>query len=397
MHGYRAASYSIGAETLWALDELLDAGYRYSSSIYPIRHDLYGMPEAPRFPFRHGGDGILEIPISTARVFGQNFPSGGGGYFRLMPYALFRAAVRRIHGRDRKPCVFFFHPWEVDPEQPRQEFVGFKSRFRHYLNLDRMEARLDRLLSDFRWGPHGPRLSHGGGAVSTAVAPMIRASRLESGDEARWDAFVASCPDATFFHRAGWKRVMEEVFGHEAFFLMAESEQGIEAVLPLGRVRGLFGDALISVPFGVYGGVAAQSEEAAELLTAEAVSIAENLGVDYLEMRNRRLRGDWPTKELYVTFRKEILPEPDDNMKAIPRKQRAMVRKGHQGGARGLHRRRHLSVLSRLCDEREEPRHAGLSEALLPDASRRLRRRRRGHDDHEGRRTRRERAVVLLP
>ena len=150
VHGYRAASYSIGEKTLWAHDELQEAGYTYSSSVYPIHHDLYGMPGAPRFPFRHNGDGILEIPISTARVAGVNMPSGGGGYFRLMPYALFRAAIRRIHRRDQKPCVFYFHPWEVDADQPRQD-VGWKAKFRHYLNLDRMEQRIGRLLRDFEW------------------------------------------------------------------------------------------------------------------------------------------------------------------------------------------------------------------------------------------------------
>lgn len=149
--GYRAASYSIGAKTLWALDELKEAGYLYSSSIYPIRHDLYGMPEAPRFPFRHREDGILEIPISTRRLMRYNWPNGGGGYFRLLPYRVFRKGVRHINQREGKPCVFFFHPWEVDIEQPRQRNVRFKSRFRHYLNLGRMEARLRRLCSDFRW------------------------------------------------------------------------------------------------------------------------------------------------------------------------------------------------------------------------------------------------------
>jgi polysaccharide deacetylase family protein (PEP-CTERM system associated) len=150
--GYRAPSYSIGRDTLWAVDELESAGYLYSSSIYPIHHDLYGMPEAPRFPFRHrGGDGILEIPISTARIFRFNWPSGGGGYFRLMPYALFRRAIRSINERESRPAVFYFHPWEIDPEQPRPGNLSFKTRFRHYLNLDRMESRLSKLLADFRW------------------------------------------------------------------------------------------------------------------------------------------------------------------------------------------------------------------------------------------------------
>jgi polysaccharide deacetylase family protein (PEP-CTERM system associated) len=150
--GYRAPSYSIGKDTLWAVDELAKAGYQYSSSIYPIYHDLYGMPDAPRFPFRHAGDGgILEIPISTARILNINLPSGGGGYFRLFPYALFQRAIRRINEGDSQPCVFYFHPWELDPEQPRPKNLSFKTRVRHYLNLERMETRLERLLQDFRW------------------------------------------------------------------------------------------------------------------------------------------------------------------------------------------------------------------------------------------------------
>jgi len=149
--GYRAASYSIGARSLWALDALAEADYQYSSSIYPIYHDLYGMPEAPRFPFRHRGNGLLEIPISTVRLFRYNLPCGGGGYFRLFPYRLSRWAIRHVNRRDGQTCVFYFHPWEIDPEQPRQTAIGLRARFRHYLNLERMESRVDRLLGDFHW------------------------------------------------------------------------------------------------------------------------------------------------------------------------------------------------------------------------------------------------------
>jgi polysaccharide deacetylase family protein (PEP-CTERM system associated) len=150
--GYRAASYSIGEENLWALDLLHEAGYEYSSSIYPIEHDLYGMPEAPRFPFRPNGDrGILEVPISTITLRRRNLPCGGGGYFRLFPYAVSRWAIRRVNDHDRQPAIFYFHPWEIDPGQPRQRGIGLKTRFRHYLNLEKMEHRLTRLLRDFRW------------------------------------------------------------------------------------------------------------------------------------------------------------------------------------------------------------------------------------------------------
>ncbi|MEL7448573.1 MAG: XrtA system polysaccharide deacetylase [Pseudomonadota bacterium] len=149
--GYRAASYSIDRRNLWALDELLEAGYRYSSSIYPIAHDHYGMPDAPRFAFRLKPGGLLEVPVTTVEYGGRRFPCGGGGWFRLAPYALYRKALRKVNDADQQPGVFYFHPWEIDPEQPRIAGLGLKTRFRHYLNLSRVEARLGRLLADFRW------------------------------------------------------------------------------------------------------------------------------------------------------------------------------------------------------------------------------------------------------
>lgn len=149
--GYRAASYSIGAGNLWALDVLGDAGYSYSSSIYPIRHDRYGMPEAPRFPFRLKAGGILEIPVTSVELSGRRFPCGGGGFFRFYPYTLSRWAIRRVNSREQRPALFYFHPWEVDPEQPRVPGLDGRTRLRHYLNLGRMEPRLRRLLSDFSW------------------------------------------------------------------------------------------------------------------------------------------------------------------------------------------------------------------------------------------------------
>jgi len=151
VRGYRAASYSIGARNLWALDVLKECGHSYSSSIYPIRHDLYGMPEAPRFAFRHTADGILEIPVTTVVVAGLRLPCGGGGYFRLFPYVFSRWALRRVNRRDGQPGMFYFHPWEIDPDQPRVAGIGLKTRVRHYLNLRHMERRLAQLLQDFQW------------------------------------------------------------------------------------------------------------------------------------------------------------------------------------------------------------------------------------------------------
>jgi polysaccharide deacetylase family protein (PEP-CTERM system associated) len=149
--GYRAPSFSIGPTNPWAFDVLLEAGYVYSSSVYPVQHDHYGMPDAPRFPYA-ARPGLTEIPITTTRVMGRNLPAGGGGYFRLAPYPLSRWAVRRVNEIDRRPAIFYMHPWEIDPEQPRVPGASLKTRFRHYVNLSRTEARLARLLQDFSWG-----------------------------------------------------------------------------------------------------------------------------------------------------------------------------------------------------------------------------------------------------
>jgi polysaccharide deacetylase family protein (PEP-CTERM system associated) len=205
--GYRAPSYSISPQTLWAFDELVDAGYRYDSSVFPIRHDLYGMPDWPRFPFqverledgnwvpaepeapRLGGEDarklgsqesrancqqpgvpfsslpasrppsahepytLLEVPIPTMRLMGRNLPIAGGGYFRLFPYAVTRWGLGRINRTEGRPFLFYLHPWELDPDQPRMEGAGLKSRFRHYLNLGRTEGRFMRLLQHFGFAP----------------------------------------------------------------------------------------------------------------------------------------------------------------------------------------------------------------------------------------------------
>ena len=172
--GYRAASYSIGANNLWALELLQETGHRYSSSIYPIRHDLYGMPDAPRFAFSPGNDDFLEFPVTTVRLGNRNLPCGGGGWFRLVPYAGMRWAMRRVNKVDQEAAIFYFHPWEIDPEQPRQQGIDAKTKFRHYLNLERMQPRLSRLLDDFAWGrmdevlywPQLQRLAHGSAKAS---------------------------------------------------------------------------------------------------------------------------------------------------------------------------------------------------------------------------------------
>ncbi len=166
---------------------------------------------------------------------------------------------------------------------------------------------------------------------------LLTVKRLQPQDlsaAARWDAFVFGCPDATFFHRASWQKIVRDVFGHDTYFLYVEADGSIQGVLPLGHVRSwLFGNSLTSLPFAVYGGVAAQNPQAAQALETEAQNIARRLGVAHLELRNINSRhSDWPTQDLYVTFRKGILDSEEANLMAIPRKQRAMVRKGIKNG-----------------------------------------------------------------
>jgi polysaccharide deacetylase family protein (PEP-CTERM system associated) len=151
--GYRAPTYSIVKETMWATDILLEEGFRYDSSIFPIRHDRYGIPDAPRFPWvisQQNGSRLVEFPISTVRLLGMNLPFIGGGYLRLFPASYIRWGMRRLN-RQGRPAIVYVHPWEVDPEQPRQP-VGWLTRWRHYRNLDQTEQRLAGLFERFRFG-----------------------------------------------------------------------------------------------------------------------------------------------------------------------------------------------------------------------------------------------------
>ena len=150
--GYRAASYSITEKSLWALDILVESGFVYDSSIFPVRHDRYGMPDTPEYPYRletPSGYSLIEFPLSTAKIFNYRLPVAGGGYFRLYPYWLSKAGLKQVN-RQKKPFIFYLHPWEVDPEQPRISASWF-SRFRHYNNLDKCESRLRKLMSDFQF------------------------------------------------------------------------------------------------------------------------------------------------------------------------------------------------------------------------------------------------------
>ena len=149
--GYRAPSFSISSGNLWAFDCLTEAGYRYSSSVYPIQHDHYGMPDAPRFAYA-ANPSLIELPVTTVSVLGKNLPASGGGYFRLFPFALSRWMMNRVNERDAQSGIFYFHPWEIDVDQPRVPGIDSKTGFRHYIKISRMESKLTRLLQAFRWG-----------------------------------------------------------------------------------------------------------------------------------------------------------------------------------------------------------------------------------------------------
>lgn len=151
--GYRAPTYSITKKSLWALDILQSLGFTWDSSVFPVVHDNYGIPDSPRFRYKWPEHDLVEYPISTALLLGYNIPVAGGGYFRIFPYWFTKLALRTINIREQQPFIFYLHPWEVDPDQPRILNAGWKSRFRHYCNLEKTESRLNNLLHDFNFGP----------------------------------------------------------------------------------------------------------------------------------------------------------------------------------------------------------------------------------------------------
>ncbi len=149
--GYRAPSFSFTKDNQWVYEVLRDEGYEYSSSVYPVKHDHYGIPDAPRYRYEAGA-GIVEFPMSTLKIGSKNIPISGGGFFRLYPYAFTRKAIEHINTKEQQSYIFYLHPWEIDPDQPRVPNISMKTRFRHYLNLNRVEGRLTAMLKDFEWG-----------------------------------------------------------------------------------------------------------------------------------------------------------------------------------------------------------------------------------------------------
>ena len=268
VRGYRAPSFSIGHGNLWAFDRIAAAGYRYSSSVYPVQHDHYGMPDAPRFPYRVSA-GLLEIPVSTARVFGRNLPAGGGGYFRLAPYALSRWAIDRVNRVDRQPAIFYFHPWEIDPAAAACQ--------RH---------RTEDSLSALRQSESDRTADCGNCSATFAGTGWIafsismqreiarrsrrdRRRRCRSGRSSRLTVrrgrrSSQACPDATFFHRIDGATSSKTSSATARTTCWPSAAAQIAGVLPLAQVKSLlFGHSLVSLPFAVYGGAAVSDDERA--------------------------------------------------------------------------------------------------------------------------------------
>lgn len=169
--GYRAPSFSIDQRTPWAFMELAEQGYAYSSSVAPISHDHYGWPQAPRFAFKPiAWSDLVEIPVTTAILGGKRVAAGGGGFFRVLPYAFSRWAIRQVNRREERPAVFYFHPWEIDPDQPRVGNAPMRSKLRHYTNLDKMAGKLANLIHEFRWG-RMDMIAHREAAEAVALTP----------------------------------------------------------------------------------------------------------------------------------------------------------------------------------------------------------------------------------
>ena len=284
-------------------------------------------------------NGLLELPITTTRVLSRNLPAGGGGYFRLLPYRASRWAIERVNRVDRQPAIFYFHPWEIDPHQPRVGGVSAKTRFRHYLNLDRTESRLDPASVRLPLGPHRPRVRDRRG---------VKRTRPSAGREV--GAVGAAVSRRRPHGLGGVRRTLSRgdlLPSHR----VARPHRGRfppSHALPRGRARratcrcaaagareqpAVRRCAGVAAVRGLWRGGGRRRTGAIGVASVGRSELARDLGVRHLELRNRTpTEPDWPRQDLYVTFRKALLPEVEANLLAIPRKQRAMVRKGIERG-----------------------------------------------------------------
>jgi FemAB-related protein (PEP-CTERM system-associated) len=355
--GYRAPNFSIGRAQCWAYQILLEEGFRYDSSTYPIVHDRYGHHRAPRFPFeiwRDGSERLVEFPIGTVRLLGWNMPIGGGGYFRLAPFSITRMGISRVNAVEHRPVMFYLHPWEIDPGQPRP-VMALRHAFRHYVGVRRQAEKLGRLFKRFHfasardvlreWIPSDektisllrpqlvdrtPRVAR----LPRTSGTLVHVTRLAPDAMSAWPRLSASLATPHLAHAVEWAAVIRDGYGHTPLYLAAEDESGQRGLLPAVIVRRpLLGTVVASMPFLDGGGPCAASPELESALLARLVQEARRLGARLVEVRSsRQLPIDTAPREHKVNLVLPLAPGLDAVFAGIDRAARSQIRKAERSG-----------------------------------------------------------------
>jgi FemAB-related protein (PEP-CTERM system-associated) len=355
--GYRAPNFSIGRGQAWAYQILLEEGFRYDSSTYPIVHDRYGHHQAPRFPFeiwRDGAERLVEFPVGTVRVFGWNMPIGGGGYFRLAPFSITRLGIARVNTAERRPVMFYLHPWEIDPDQPRPEMAR-RLAFRHYVGVRKQADKLGRLFRHFHfataravlheWIPSEAatestprelpleRPSHIT-LVPRNTNPLVHVTRIGSDALRTWPRVSSPYTRPHPAHAVEWALVIRQAYGHTPLYLAAEDEAGNRGLLPAVVVRRPFlGPVVASMPFLDGGGPCATSPDLERALLLRLEQEARRLGARLIEVRSsHRLPINAVPTEHKVNLVLPLAAGPDAVFARIDRAARSQIRKAERSG-----------------------------------------------------------------
>jgi FemAB-related protein (PEP-CTERM system-associated) len=355
--GYRAPNFSIGRAQCWAYQILLEEGFRYDSSTYPIVHDRYGHHRAPRFPFeiwRDGSERLIEFPVGTVRVFGWNLPIGGGGYFRLTPFSVTRMGFSRVNAVEHRPVMFYMHPWEIDPDQPRP-VMARRLAFRHYVGVRKQAEKLGRLFERFHfaaardvlrdWIPaeektpapprpqlveRTPRLAR----LPRTSGTLVHVTRLPADGVTAWPRVSAPLVKPHLAHAVEWAAVIRDGYGHTPLYLTAEDESGQRGVLPAVVIRRpLLGAIVASMPFLDGGGPYAASPELEDALLSRLIQEARRLGARLVEVRSsHQLPIDTAPREHKVNLVLPLSPDPQTVFAGIDRAARSQIRKAERSG-----------------------------------------------------------------
>jgi len=358
--GFRAPNFSIGKNEGWAYEILLEEGFRYDSSLYPILHDRYGQPDAPRFPYeiyRSGADALTEFPVGTLRLLGVNLPIGGGGYFRLSPFELIRLGIDRVNGHEHRPVMFYLHPWELDPDQPRPP-MPWHLRFRHYVGLRTEATKLARLLGEFRFGTarevlqtracqlpfmaaasqswrrrHGVR-SAPFTTITTVDGSAARTVRGDTDIAVSWQRDVGELDRSRLAHAPEWFSVIRKAYGHDPMYLSAEDENGGRGLLPAFVVRRpCLGTVVTSMPFLDAGGPCSSSPALANLLVKRLIQDAAAAGASVVELRcTERQPLPWKPVESKVNMTLPLPADPSRLWSQLDKTVRNQIRKAERLG-----------------------------------------------------------------